>query len=328
MKYIIKFLSIIITIVFIMVIFSSCVSHTTVEGEIVFGTNLTLNLDGKSSKSISNEILDTFSQMENDFSATIKDSYIDKINQSKAGEKTKISKEVFELIELSQIWYEKTNGLFNPAIYPITLLWGLDSEHILETKSTIPTIQSISEKLYYSNMDAFVLDKENLTISKKYDDAKIELGGIAKGYAIDKSANLSSCLDSYLINIGGEIAIGQKSKTIGIQSPFSKNVEPLYKMTVSDSKVATSGTYEKYFTYNGNNYNHIISTDGYPSNTDVVSVTVVGASATICDILATVGILSNFTDFETLLSENNYSAFIIYKDKTTKTIGNISVIEC
>ncbi len=314
-----KIVTLIITVIFIMVIFCSCSSR--IEGRIVFGTSLDVSIKGIGSDSATDAVLEKFLSIEKETSVTEADSYISEINSAKAGIKISVPKSVFSLIKVSKEWYYLSDGLFNPAVYPISLLWGLDSAHINDEKTSLPSDNDIAEALIYSNMDAFILDESDLTVTKMYDKAQLELGGTGKGYAVDEGMKLSENYSSVLINAGGEIGIGKAEKRIGIQSPFSSSKID-YVITASDTCIATSGTYEKYFTYDGKKYNHIIDKTGYPVTTSTVSVTVVGESAAICDILATIGIL-DYNTFEKLISDYRYSALIIFEDGTLKTLGDI-----
>lgn len=317
-----KILALIITVIFIMVIFCSCSS--TIEGEIVFGTSLSITIDGFNSSRTANDILERFLAIEQEISVTEPDSFISKINSAVAGEKITVPERVFSLIKLSKEWYTISDGLFNPAIYPISLLWGLDSEHINDEKTSIPSEEEIAKALAYSHMDSFLLDEANLTVTKLYDEAKLELGGIGKGSAIDDVLSMSSDYSSVLINAGGEIGIGNEEKRIGIQSPFSSSKID-YVITAFNTSIATSGTYEKYFTYDGKKYNHIIDKTGHPVTSSIVSVTVIGKSATLCDVLATIGIL-DYDTFNSLLAVYHYSALMIYEDGSVETIGYVNYV--
>lgn len=319
MNRVTKTFTLIITVIFIMVIFCSCSS--SIEGEIVFGTALNVSVEGIGSSRATDEILENFLAIEKEISVTNPDSYISKINSAKAGEKIIVPERVYSLIKLSKEWYRLSDGLFNPAIYPISLLWGLDSRHINDEKTSIPSEAEINEVLPYSDMDTFILDENDLSVTKLYDDSRLELGGIGKGYAIDCGMELASDYSSVLINAGGEIGIGKDEKRIGIQSPFSSSKID-YVITAFGVSIATSGTYEKYFTYNDKQYNHIIDKSGHPSTSSIVSVTVLGESATVCDILATIGIL-DYDAFSRLATEYKYSALIIYQDGTLKTLGDV-----
>lgn len=137
-------------------------------------------------------------------------------------------------------------------------------------------------------------------------DMELDLGGIAKGYIADKVTEFlqDRGVTSAIVDLGGNIvAIGGKAEslisdsgaistdfTVGIKDPKSDVGELLGTLPVNDKTVVTSGTYERYFVEDGEKYHHILnSSTGYPTDTDVLSVTIIadkGHSAD-CDGLST-----------------------------------------
>jgi thiamine biosynthesis lipoprotein len=120
----------------------------------------------------------------------------------------------------------------------------------------------------------------------------IDLGAIAKGYAVDRAFELLQSLGykNVLVNAGGDLRVGGlKNKqlwSIGIQHPReSKNF--LARISVSDMAVATSGDYERFFIYEGKRYHHIFNPqNGFPTD-DCQSVTVLCKEGMMADALAT-----------------------------------------
>jgi thiamine biosynthesis lipoprotein len=121
---------------------------------------------------------------------------------------------------------------------------------------------------------------------------RVDLGGIAQGYAADRIASiLRGCgIDAALINIGGEVvAIGRSPENrpwrIGIQHPRENGV--IETIEIEDRALSTSGDYEKFFMVNGRRFPHIIDpTTGYPAQ-HFTSVTIMHASAAFADAIAT-----------------------------------------
>ena len=124
---------------------------------------------------------------------------------------------------------------------------------------------------------------------------RLDLGGIAKGYAADRGAEVlrQKGIGKALLDFGGNIyALGTKSDTeqwrIGIQNPFEPRGNFIGILNVSDLSVVTSGTYERYFELDGVRYHHILDpSTGFPADTGLVSVTIIAASSMTADALAT-----------------------------------------
>lgn len=121
---------------------------------------------------------------------------------------------------------------------------------------------------------------------------KVDLGAIAKGYALDcalkklKENNITSCL----INIGGQIyCLGDrfgKPWKIAIQSPRGKDFVDFLEL--KDAGVATSGDYEQYFVKDNARYSHILNPKtGYPANSGIISATVITNNNLVADALST-----------------------------------------
>ncbi len=303
-----------ITVMLIAVIFCGC-SSTKVGT--VFSTSYQIDLSGKNANSISKEIEEDFFDYESLFSPIIQTSDVSKINNATAGTPITVAKDTIELVKVSKEFFSLTEGQFNPSVYPLTRLWGFAPYNYTTTKDSIPTSQDILDVLSYCSMDMFVVDEQASTVTKLHSQAMLDFGGIAKGYAVDKASEKCALLSSYLINVGGEIRIGKEYKTIAIASPFDQN-EYIDTLTLKETAVATSGVYERYFTYAGTKYHHVLAKDGYPAVTDLVSVTVISPSAMTCDILATCGLLMDRDSFQNLLDTYSATATLVDKD------GNIS----
>jgi thiamine biosynthesis lipoprotein len=135
------------------------------------------------------------------------------------------------------------------------------------------------------------VDQEGKVYLKKKGMA-IDLGGIAKGYAVDRAFDVLRSLGykNLIVNAGGDLrAAGFKNNqpwSIGIQNPREPQ-KILTRISISDMAVATSGDYEKFFVYQGKRYHHIFNPrDGFPAE-DCQSVTIVTKDCMTADALAT-----------------------------------------
>lgn len=195
-----------------------------------------------------------------------------------------VSDQVAELISLSVEISEKTDGLFDITIAPLSALWDIENRTVPPSDGEIYGARAL---VGYENITL----SENTVSFSEY-GMGIDLGGVGKGFAAKRTvAKLVSCgVDEAVINLGGNISvIGDKDGggyKIGIQDPYSS--ELIGNVRVSNTSVVTSGSYERNFVYNGKTYHHIIDPKtGYPAESGLVSATVICGDPIIADALST-----------------------------------------
>ncbi len=201
--------------------------------------------------------------------------------------KIQASPETFYVIKKAKEFSEKSGGAFDITVGPLVDLWGFSQK-----KYRVPDEESIKEALKLVGSDKIILNSRNNVIELKIQGMKIDLGAIAKGYAIDCAVKKlrESGIKSCLINAGGQIyALGTKSGrpwNIALRNPYKKTFKEHFKLT--DKAVATSGGYEQYFVKNNRHYSHILDPlTGYPAQTRIASVTVIAGDGLTADAVAT-----------------------------------------
>jgi thiamine biosynthesis lipoprotein len=198
----------------------------------------------------------------------------------------KVSKETMELLKESKEFWAASSGAFDITVAPLMQLWGFKDKRFRQ-----PSGEEISATLQRIGSDKIILDFDN-NVVKLQPDMELDLGAIAKGYAIDcavaalKSAGIKSCL----INAGGEIyCMGDKFGKpwrVGIQDPRGKGL--IEYIELKDEAVSTSGDYEQYFVRGNKRFSHIMDpTTGYPADSGVIAVTVIAPDGTTADALST-----------------------------------------
>lgn len=213
-------------------------------------------------------------------------SEIYKLNQS--GEAT-LSEEGGYLVERALELYEKTEGAFDIAIYPVMQAWGFPTQEY-----HVPDDDTLKEKLALADASKVNYDKETRKISFDQDGMEIDLGGIAKGYTSSQIMQIyQDCgVTSGLVNLGGNVqALGSKTDgskwRVAIQSPDDTE-DYLGILEIENQAVITSGGYERYFEEDGVTYHHIIDpATGYPADNGLISVTIVIDDGTLADGLST-----------------------------------------
>ena len=215
------------------------------------------------------------------------DSEIAKLNADGSAE---LSEDAGYLTERALELYQKTDGAFDIAIYPVMEAWGFPTQNF-----QVPSQETLDQLLPLTDAGNISYDKETKKISFGVEGMKIDLGGIAKGYTGQKLAELFQeyGVSSALVSLGGNIqAIGTKpdgsSWKVGIRDPKGGQQDYIGVLSVENQAVVTSGGYERYFEEDGETYTHIINPrTGYPADGDLLSVTIVSKDGTLADGMST-----------------------------------------
>lgn len=227
-------------------------------------------------------------RIENLISDWIPSTQISQVNQNAGIKSVKVDDEVFELVERAIKISKLTHGAFDISYASMDKIWKFDG-----SMKEMPTPEAIKKSVEKIGYQKIVLDSSNKTIFLKDVGMKLGLGGIGQGYIADKIKELllsKGCL-SGIVNVSGDIntwglQTNGKPWTVGVVNPVNKN-KVFATFPLVDSAVETSGNYEKYVTFNGIRYSHIIDPrTGYPT-TGVVSVSVFAKQTEVADALAT-----------------------------------------
>jgi len=247
--------------------------------------------DGKKLDKALNVAMSEIERLENLLSVNIVSSDISLVNRASGDYPVKVSEETGFLLEKALEWSQRTEGAFDPTIGGIVKLWGIGTK-----KAAVPDITLLQSALSLTNFKkVLVMHEKNEIFVKTAKGQRIDLGGIAKGYVTDKVKELliKEGISSALIDLGGNIAVmGSSPKSgkwkLGLQHPFMSRGEYFGVAEVSDVSVVTSGPYERYFESNGVKYHHIFDpATGYPSQSDLSSVTIISENSTDADALST-----------------------------------------
>ena len=235
-----------------------------------------------------NLAIDEVKRIENLISDWIPTTQISKVNQNAGIQPVKVDQEVYDLVERAIKISKLTSGAFDISYASMDKIWKFDGS--MKEMPSEEAIKKSVEKVGYQNI---ILNPKDTTIFLKNKGMKLGLGGIGQGYIADKIKVLlqvKGC-KSGLVNVSGDINTwgkqpDNKSWTVGIVNPMNKN-KVFATFPLDDSAVETSGSYEKYVTFNGKRYSHIIDPrTGYPAS-GIVSVSVFAKQTEIADALAT-----------------------------------------
>jgi thiamine biosynthesis lipoprotein len=300
-------------------------STKTVE---IMGTFLTITIYGDRSQELADYLVKTAFEQERMFSLTIPDSELNTLNKTASNAPVEVSRDLFDCIEKSIYWCEKSNGALDISMGNLIDLWGIGSDN-----EKVPNSAKISQNLGVSYKD-IQINAENRTVFFTNSAIKINLGAVAKGYISQNLYNIlhKSDIFSGIINLGGNVAIYGKNPEnglfagkwkVGITDP--KEPTSVCKIVeLSDRFVITSGDYERYFEENGVKYHHILDKNtGYPANSGLSSVTIIGKYGADCDALSTACFVLGLEKGMELLQSTGYSGIFITSEGEKIQCGNV-----
>ena len=252
-------------------------------------------------------------------------SEISLFNQAKINEKIKISSGFQKVLEQALYWGKKTNGALDISVMPSILTWRKGFVDSFESEWKPPLINDIvsaKDKVDYAK----VLLRGNILI-KVIDGQMIDLSAIAKGWGVDQLFELfwNLGVTNLMVEVGGEVRtmgtnIKNENWKIGIDTPILDTApgENIFKVAVLDNQsIATSGNYRNFYTFNDKRFSHIIDPrTGYPVETNIASVTVLGTNCMDADALATALSVLNFNEGKALIeSLDGFEALWIIKEE-------------
>lgn len=251
---------------------------------ILMDTFINIKFWGRDSKKVSEISWQELEKLDRKLSRFNPKSEIYKINEN-SGNWVEVSEEVEDILRKAKYYAQISDGLFDPTIGPLMKLWGFYNGEL-----HIPTEKELKKALEKVNWKDLEISNRKVRLRKK--GMSIDLGGIAKGYAVQRLIDISKNFDleRVYLDIGGTIGVYGKPLNgdyweVGIRHPRRNGI--LGKVKVKKGVVATSGDYERFFIKNGKRYPHIINPkNGFPSS-DMMSVTVISEDGTSADALST-----------------------------------------
>lgn len=266
---------------------NSCVEEKT--NSLTFagmGTVLSVIYTGEKKDEIEKLLKEDIEHVEQDFSYYKKESHVSIINEKAASEDVVVPSHVCELIEKSLNFGKETGGVFDIAYKSRSVLWE---------EGRKPDEEQIDEKNELMGLDLVKTDCIKNIVRFKNIGVKIDLGGIAKGYAIDRAGEIlkKNGISNFIVNYGGDMLVcgrkGKKPWKVGIKDPEDANnfYKTLDFYEDGCTGVATSGDYERFFVIDGKKYSHIFDPRTGSPVANARSVTAVARDAITADVAAT-----------------------------------------
>ena len=285
----------------------------------MMGTSVSVELwddDAEQGPQLVDMVIDDYRRIDRLMSTYKQDSEISRINAEAADHPVPIEHELFTLIDRSLQLSRMSGGAFDITYESVGYLYNFH-------KKMHPTERQIEARLSDINYRNVELDPEHLTIRFRKHGVRINLGGIAKGYAVEHAAGLLRAhgIEHAVLNAGGDTrVIGDRLGRpwiIGIRQPRAKNPQAVVtRLPLVDEAISTSGDYERFFIgADGKRYHHIMNPKTGEPTTGVISATVIGPDATMTDGLSTtVFVLGPKAGMKLIESLPDYEAVIIDKN--------------
>jgi FAD:protein FMN transferase len=213
------------------------------------------------------------------------DSDLSRLNRDGSQGWVSVDGELVEVLVATRTLFQLSDGAFDPTVLPLMRLWGFRGGEPRRPSNS--EIEATLGVVGYPNVE---VDSIGMRARFGIAGVSVDLGGIAKGYALDQAARAAkrAGATSGMVDLGGNLLVfgNDAAGNIGVQDP--KNAERIVgKLRLADQSVATSGGYERFVMIEGTRYSHILNPrTGFPVD-ELASVTVVADDATRADALST-----------------------------------------
>ena len=272
-----------------LILMAPAAGDVTVRQQKHMGTYVTITVAAKESKEVLAAIDAGFAEvkrLEKVLSEWRPDSRISAVNRHAGKNPVRVGEEVFQVFKMALEVSKKSDGAFDVTFAALGGLWDYKAKN-----PRIPDKKEIEKRARLVDYRQLVLNAKNRSVMLKKPGMRTGLGGIAKGYVVDRVSTVlkEKGHPDHLVIAGGDLYAsgtrGDRKWRIGIRDP--KNRGLYAAVEVQDEGVATSGNYEKFFYQDGVRYHHILDPKtGWPAR-GTASVTVIAKSAAEADAWAT-----------------------------------------
>lgn len=258
----------------------------------VMDTVVDIKFYGANGQSAADALIRQLNLLEGEVSLFREDSDVAKINAAAgSGELVPIGRDTMNLLQNALVLQKASGGMFDVTIAPLSLLWDVTGEN-----PQVPSPEEISAARALVNSRDLLLDRETRSARLLKAGEKIDLGGIAKGLAADKTREVMQQfkITNGYVSLGGTMVVqgGYPSSgedfVFGIRDPRGGGGEYIATATLRGKIMATTGDYERFFLQDGVRYHHVLDpATGYPAKKGLISVTVISPQGLLSDFLST-----------------------------------------
>lgn len=260
-----------------------------------FARAVVVAMDKETAQKCTRAALEQIEMVDDLMSDYKQDSQISRVNRDAFKQPVKVDKDTFEVLQKSIEFSALSGGAFDVTVGPLVDLWRCAAE-----ANSAPTEAELQRAHATVGYEKLILDANDLTVRFSVEAMRLDLGAIAKGYAIDKAVAAMQTAGAIggMVDIGGDIRCfgapppGKDRWLIGLQDPGKTGdllgaAEPLLVLKLTNAAIATSGDYRRFALIQGKKYSHIIDVGTGGAGSELSSVTIISGSATDADALAT-----------------------------------------
>lgn len=244
------------------------------------------------------------------------ESELSRFNAASTGDWLAISSDTRTVVEEALRVARVTDGAFDPTVGPLVALWGFGATGDGQRVPSPEDIAATRETIGFAKIET---QDEPPRLAKRQDGVRLDLSGVAKGFAVDK---LAVHLDArgvtdYLVEVGGELrasGLGPEGRPwrVGIEKPTMAPGDLQRIVDLDQGGLATSGNYRIFFEQDGQRYTHIVNPrSGWPVEHDLASATVVADSTMEADALSTSLLVLGAEAGMKLAAEQDIAAFFV-----------------
>ncbi|OQB23348.1 MAG: Thiamine biosynthesis lipoprotein ApbE precursor [Firmicutes bacterium ADurb.Bin182] len=217
------------------------------------------------------------------------------INDNAGLSPVKVDQRIIDLLKFAKTLYEQTGGKVNVAFGAVLKIWhdyrtsGIDDPE----SAKLPSVQELADASEHTDINDIIIDEENSTVFLSDPQMRLDVGAVAKGYAVERVAETAkeNGFTNALISVGGNVrALGNKGDgtlwNVAIQNPEPQGPN-LHIVNIDELSVVSSGDYERFYIVDGKKYHHIIDPDTLFPAGFMTAVTIITADSGYADALST-----------------------------------------
>jgi thiamine biosynthesis lipoprotein len=285
------------------------------EEAAIMGTAITVELwheDTAEGRALIGAVFDEMHRIDELMSSYKPDSELSKVNADAAGKPVTVSRELYRLIEQALYFSDLTQGAFD-------ITYASAGRYYDYRSGKKPDKRQLEQALPSIDYHHVKLNESESTVSFLHAGVYIDLGGIAKGYAVDRGIAIlkKAGIGSALVSAGGDTRVmgkrWEQPWNVGIRDP--RNRDGLVSVIpLEDAAISTSGDYERFFEKDGVRYHHILDPATGQSASEVHSTSIIGSNATDTDALSTsvfvmgvkdgLALINSIADIEAIIIDN------------------------
>ncbi len=262
------------------------------------------------------------------------------INELSAGahRTVTVDRRIIDMLSYAKEMYGETKGTVNIAMGSVLSIWHEYRNDGIDDPSTakLPPMEKLMEASLHTDINQIRIDEAAGTVTLENPMMKLDVGAIAKGYAVEMAARSleEKGITGYVLNVGGNVrTIGKKGDgtkwTVGIENP-DENAEDAYLayLELAGESLVTSGSYQRYYVVDGKRYHHIIDPETLMPAEGHISVSVVCKSSAQGDAFSTALFCMSLEDGMALVEQTpEVEAMWVTKDGTCHRSSGFSNFE-